>query len=150
MKRIQINMVFRNIEDTFDYRIIYISYDYSDIVCIELNNGKALPYYDNTSNVESQIGNNELELLENDPYFKIYDESIISSKFLKMRDTAYDYIKILCSGDNLLNLCSEHKRGMLIKDINTKLGISKTTIYKNMNSFLNSAMFRMVIFIPFR
>ena len=140
MKRIQINMVFRNIEDTFDYRIIYISYDYSDIVCIELNNGKSLPYYDNTSNVESQIGNNELELLENDPYFKIYDESIISSKILKMRDTAYDYIKILCSGNNLLDLCSEHKRGMLIKEINTKLGISKTTIYKNMRKYLQGGM----------
>ena len=140
MKKILINMVFRNIEDNFDYRIIYISYDYSDIVCIELNNGKSLPYYDNTSNVESQIGNNELELLENDPYFKIYDESIISSKILKMRDAAYDYIKILCCGNNLLDLCSEHKRGMLIKEINTELGISKTTIYKNMRKYLQGGM----------
>ncbi|MBU3175383.1 transposase family protein [Clostridium estertheticum] len=140
MKKLQVNMVFRNTKDNVDFRIILISYDYSDLVCIELNNKKSFPYYDNTSNVESQLINEELEILENDPYFKIYDESIFPSKFLKMRDTAYDYIKDLCCDNNLLDLCSKHKRGLLISDINTKLEISKTTIYKNMRKYLQGGM----------
>ena len=54
-------MVFRNTEENIDFRIIHISYDYSDTVCIKLNNEKALPYCDYTANVESQVANNELE-----------------------------------------------------------------------------------------
>ena len=142
MKKLQVNMVFRNTNDNIDFRIIHISYDYSDIVCINLNNEKALPYCDTTANVESQVDNNELEILENDPYFKFFDESVIPSKFLQMRDIAYEYIKSLCSGDNLLELCSEHKRGSLINEIKNKLGVSKTTIYKNMRKYLQGGMTR--------
>jgi hypothetical protein len=140
MKNLQVNMVFRNTKDNNDFRIIHISYPYSDIVCIDLNNKKALPYYDDITNIEAQLNNNELELLENDPYFKIYDESIIPIKYLKMRDTAYEYIKILCNTNNLLDLCSEHKRGVLINELNIKLGVSKTTIYKNMRKYLQGGM----------
>ncbi|HAR86704.1 MAG TPA: hypothetical protein DCR69_13310, partial [Clostridium sp.] len=140
MKNIQVNMVFRNIKDNIDFRIIYISYDYSDIVCIDLNKEKSLPYYDNIANIEAKLSNDELEILENDPYFKIYDESTIPLKYLKMRNTAYEYIKTLCSDNNLLELCSDHKRGSLINEINTKLGVSKTTIYKNMRKYLQGGM----------
>jgi hypothetical protein len=140
MKKLHVNMVLRNTKDTIDVRIIHISYDYWDVVCIELNNKKALPYCDNTANVEAQLSNNELEILENDPYFKIYDESIISAKFLNLRDISYVYIQNLCNMNNLLDLCCEHKRGLIINEINIKLGVSKTTIYKNMRKYLQGGM----------
>jgi hypothetical protein len=141
-------MVFRNTKDNIDFRIVHISYDYSDIVCIQLNIEKALPYCDSTANVEAQLNNYELEILENDPYFKIYDESVISVKFLEMRDTAYEYIKNLCSSNNLLNLCIEHNRGILINEIYIKLGVSKTTIYKNMRKYLQGGMTRNSLLPP--
>lgn len=140
MKKLLVNMVFRNIETNSDFRIICIAHDYSNIVCIELNNEKALPYYDNTSNIEAQINNSELELLENDPYFKIYDEGIIPKKFLILRDNAYKYIKELCATENLFDLCDEYKRGFFINKITKDFGVTKRTIYKNMRKFLQCGM----------
>lgn len=34
MKNLQINMVFKNIKDNIDFRLVQMSSDYSDIVCI--------------------------------------------------------------------------------------------------------------------
>jgi hypothetical protein len=131
MKKLQVNMVFRNTKDNIDFRIIHISYDYSDIVCINLNNEKALPYCDNTANVESQVANNELEVLENDPYLKIFDESAIQDRYLKARDIAFEYIKELCSSDNIPRLYNEKFRSNLISEISKDFTTSKVTIYKN-------------------
>ncbi|HEY8891409.1 MAG TPA: Mu transposase C-terminal domain-containing protein [Clostridium sp.] len=140
MKKIQINMVFRNTKDTIDFRIIHISYDYSDIVCIQLNNEKALPYFDNTANMEAQVSNNELEIVENDPYFKIFDESAIQDRYLKARDIAFEYIKELCSIDNIPRLYNPKFRSNLITEISKKFNTSKVTIYKNLRLYLQGGM----------
>jgi len=140
MKKIQVNMVFRNIKDNIDFRILHISYDYSDIVCIELNTEKPLPYCDNTTNVESQFANNELEFLENDPYFKIFDESAVHDRYLKSRDISFKYIKELCSEDNISRLYNKKFRSNLITEINKKFNTSKVTIYKNLRLYLQGGM----------
>lgn len=141
MKNLQINMVLRNIKDNnIDFRIIHISTDYSDVVCIELNNEKALPYLDNTANIQSQLNNDELELLENDPYFKIFDESAIQDRYLKSRDVAFEYIKELCSKDNILRLYNKKFRSNLITGISRKYNTSKVTIYKNLRLYLQGGM----------
>lgn len=140
MKKLQINMVFKNIQDDVSFRIIYISYNYSDVVCIQLNSKKALPYIDNTENIEAQLSNNELEFLENDPYFKIFDESAIQSRYLESRDKAYNYIKELCLKENMQELTNKKYRSKMITAISSKYSVSKVTIYKNLRLFLQGGM----------
>jgi transposase InsO family protein len=140
MKKLQVNMVFRNINDNADFRVIHISYDYTDIVCIQLNYEKALPYFDNTANIEAQLSNNELEFLENDPYFKVFDESAVQDRYLKARDTAFEYIKQLCSKENIPRICNEKIRSNIITELGKKYGTTKATIYKNMRLYLQGGM----------
>lgn len=140
MKKIQRNLVLKNIKDNVDFRILYISYDYNDTVCIELNNKKALPYCDNISNIESQISNNELEIIENDPYYKIFDENTIQNRYLIARDISYEYIKELCSEDSISKLYNKNFRSNLITSISKKFHVTKTTIYKNLRLYLQGGM----------
>lgn len=140
MKKLQVNMVFKNIKDNIDFRIIYISHDYIDIVCIELNNEKALPYYDNIENLESLLKNHEVEILENDPYFKIFDEGAVQERYLKARDVAIEYIKEICSDVNISRIYNEKFRYSLIMKISDKYKVSKVTIYKNLRLYLQGGM----------
>lgn len=140
MINLQINMVLRNTKDNIDFRVVHISNDYDEMICIELNNKKALPYLDNIANITSKLNNNELELLEHDPYFKIFDESTIHSRYLKSRDIAFEYIKELCSKNNISRLYNKKFRSNLIKDINHKYNASKVTIYKNLRLYLQGGM----------
>jgi hypothetical protein len=140
MLNLQVNMVLNNIENNAAFRIVFMSPDYSEVVCIELNGNNALPYLDYMSNIEALFNAGKIEILQNDPYFIIFDDSTIKSKFTEARDMAYEYIKILCSIDNMLDLCDKFKRGRLVIKIHEDFGASKTVIYKNMRKYLQRGM----------
>jgi len=114
---------------TSTIRILQIVGD--DVVCIQLNNSKALPVWKRYSELKTELIQGTARFLEVDPFSHLFrPEETIPESHRKRRDERYKSIApIVESG---LDAFDSRERGNLVRKVVENTGVTKKTLYFNL------------------
>lgn len=114
-------------------RILWIDQSGTDVVTIEINQPRALPIWQKSLELETEIASQNANILTVDPYATLLrPENTISQKYREFRERAWEVIAPLVESELVFHPDS---RGTLIKATVERTGRTKATIYSYLRRY---------------
>ncbi|MEG0480603.1 MAG: Mu transposase C-terminal domain-containing protein [Clostridium sp.] len=133
---LMVNDIIRDSGNSKFFRIVWIEQDYSYCFVIELFTKKLNIIRLNISVINSELDLGVLELVEDDPYIKIIDESKLTDRQAKLLNQSHMIIQKVLRRIPEPEFYSFKVRRKVIIDVSNEDGISEKSIYKYLRKYL--------------
>ncbi|BCD02759.1 hypothetical protein BC30048_p1268 (plasmid) [Bacillus cereus] len=133
MITLSVNEIFKSIDDSKIYRLLWI--DESNVITylIDVYDEKAMPFVDTLKSLQESFSNGQYMKVSNDEVFPVVNHQELTEKDILMRDKAWNIIQDLIIQEP--NIYKRDKRGTLIRQTRGNFGCSKQTIYKYLKRY---------------
>jgi len=119
-------------------RILWIDESYNYCYCIELFTNKLIIESLKIQELIQLFEQNIVELLAEDPTFKLVIEDRINDKNKKLRDKAFEVISFIASSDNEPKVFGAQVRSKLVTEAMQKFNVGRTFVYKHLKRYWQS------------
>lgn len=116
-------------------RILWIDEGNIIAFCIDTSADKGFPRKVRISDIDDNLDRGELEILKDDPYGKIVQDSELSESEIIIRDKRWNVVQFILSRISEPDIFLGKKRGPIIIEATEKYMISVPTVYKYLRRY---------------